>query len=196
MVIRWFHLCCVSNGGKYCNDVNPEWGYQLHSGISPVKQPEWTSTHRHTTMDGWVCGPDTLFHWVLAPQLTSIDLKRFYKCAEFGVHPTNWVVSHFVCPLNVSYLEEGPEIKKQIEALMQIGKMMCAGNLEYARARWHCQQNGMDPKGFVETRDRTLNQQTSHNSYIPFAFNRGCLSTAGKIHNIFSSWSAVWLLAD
>jgi hypothetical protein len=31
--------------------------------------------------------------------------------------------------------------------LMQIGKMMCASNLEYAGARWHCQQNGMDPKG-------------------------------------------------
>jgi hypothetical protein len=44
-------------------------------------------------------------------------------------------VSHFVCPLNVSYLEEGLEIKKQIEALMQIGKMMCASNLEYAGAR-------------------------------------------------------------
>jgi hypothetical protein len=90
MVIYWFHLCCVSKGGKYCNDVNPAWGYQLHSGISPVKQPEWTSTHQHTAMDGWVCGPNTLFRCVFAPQLTSIDLKRFYKCVEYRAHPTEW----------------------------------------------------------------------------------------------------------
>ncbi len=37
MVICWSHLCCVSKGGRYCNDI-PAWGYQLHSRVSPVKQ--------------------------------------------------------------------------------------------------------------------------------------------------------------
>ncbi len=149
-------------------------------------------THHHGWMGVWTrhsfslgsCSPANL-NW---------SQKVLQVCGIWG--SSNWVVSHFVCPLKVSYYEEGPETKKQIEALMQIVKLMCASNLEYAGARWHCQQNGMDPKGFVETRDRPLNQQTRHDSYIPFAFNRGCLSTVGKIHNIFSSWSAVRLLAD
>jgi hypothetical protein len=67
---------------------------------------------------------------------------------------------------------------------MQIGRM-CASHLEYAckvtlLAKWD------GPRSFC--RDyRPLNQQTRHDSYIPFAFNKGCLSTVGTIHNIFGS---------
>lgn len=36
--------------------------------------PEWTSTHPQTHHHGWmVCGQDTFCHWVLGPQLTSLQ---------------------------------------------------------------------------------------------------------------------------
>jgi hypothetical protein len=79
---------------------------------------------------------------------------------------------------------EDGEVKKQIKALMQIERM-CANHLEYAckvtlPAKWD------GPKRFFGNY-KPLNQQTKHDSYIPFAFNRGCFNTVGKIHNIFNS---------
>jgi hypothetical protein len=38
----------------------------------------------------------------------------------------------------------------------------------------------MDPKGFVETRDLPLNQQTRHDSYIPLPLIEDVLAQLGK----------------
>ncbi len=67
---------------------------------------------------------------------------------------------------------------------MQIERM-CVNHLEYAyKVTLPTKWDG--PRRFSKDY-RLLNQQTRHDSYIPFAFNRGCFNTVGKIHNIFSS---------
>ncbi len=97
----------------------------------------------------------------------SIDMQCFFPC--------------HIIPNHLSKIGKKGRLKKQIEAMMQIGRM-CANHLEYAyKVTLPTKWNG--PKRFCGYY-RPLNQQTRHDSYTPFALNRGCFSIVGKIHNM------------
>ncbi len=112
MVIYSFYLCCVSKGESSVGVSITLW----NKPCKTARMNQHAPTHHHGWMGMWTGHSFSLGSCSLA------NLNRSQKVLQVCViqHSSNWVVSHFVCPLKVSYYEEGPEIKKQVVSFVWI----------------------------------------------------------------------------